>query len=151
MEPLLATSAQAAGSSTWISACNSAPGWPNTRRSPFSTMLNWPWRNCPSKRSTARRSRPAPMPLPLREKVLLLRLGLFMDGFLAVWVGGALCTGRANNALGGTMAEQRRTVEQQAQGLPIDGQHGLAGHPWKLQQVAVQAGAAQGLTLQGEA
>src|SRR5690606_40881354 len=41
-------------------------------------------------------------------------------------------------------------LEGQAQGFPVDGQQGLAGHPGECEQVTVQRGARQGFAMQAE-
>eukprot|EP01132_Coremiostelium_polycephalum_P016763 gene16762-20127_t len=48
------------------------------------------------------------------------------------------------------MGKNRRAFKQEAQGLPINGQAGLGGHPREAPQVAVQAGAVQGFALQAQ-
>src|SRR5690606_15309861 len=137
-----ATSGQNAGSSTQISACRAAPGWPNTQRSPSSTRVSWPWRSWLSWRSSPRFSKPAPRPLASRPLRVEVRSGLFMEGLLS---GSTLITE------GGLMIENGGALDQQAQRLPINAQHGLAGHPGEGQQVAMQAGAVERLAAQAEA
>src|SRR5690606_185499 len=135
--------AQTAASWTWISACRAEPARPKVCRSPSSMIASWPWCSWPSWRSTARLSRPAPIPLPARTLVFAeVRSGLFMAG---------LQMGAAEFSVRGAVGKDRGAFEQQAQRLPVDAKHGLGAHPGEGQQVAMQAGAVEFDTAQAEA
>src|SRR5450830_540462 len=148
MEPLPATMPQTAGSWIWISPCRLASGWPNSCRSPSSTTSNWPWRSWFNWRSTPRRKTALDRLLALNRLALVTRLELFMALLMVSLLD--LRGGKAEGAVGGLVGENRCAFEKQAQGLPVDRQAGLGGHPGKAPQVAVQAGAIKGFAVQAE-
>src|SRR5450830_555107 len=148
MEPLPATMPQTAGSWIWISPCRPASAWPNSCRSPSSTTSNWPWRSWFSWRSTPRRKTALDRLLALNRLALVTRLELFRALLMVSLLG--VRGGKAEGAVGGLVGEDRCAFEKQPQGLPVDRQAGLGGHPGEAPQVAVQAGAIKDFAVQAE-